>query len=695
MTKQSLLWASGLAFLATLAASWSGSTHAADFDLTNDYGEPGLLQTPSGRMLDEGEFVLGISATRPYNQIHATLQPLPWFAATLRYTDVRNLLYGPESFSGDQTYKDRSFDVRLRLLDEGEYWPAVALGFRDIEGSALFGSQYLALSRRFYDLDLTAGVARGRLGSRGGSVGDESVGPFAGVQWHTPLNGLYLQVEYDGNDYQDEPKGTQLEARTPVNVGLQYRPWKFLSAGVGYERGDIFTFRISLRTNFQRDKGPPKVFDPEPPRLRYEGRRGEPAPEVTAAPATLAPAQRDQFKAALATALDAQGFELEALNIDDRHARAEVWFSQGLYLSEPKAVGRVGRAVAATAPPEIRSIAVINTSGGVETYRVTLDRADLVRAAAFSGDADAVKDSALFSAAAPGWRGAEYPGLGSRPDFSWTTGPALRQHIGGPDAFYFGQLWWYLGADLRLTRHWNLSAAGGFNIYDNFDELKTPSNSELPHVRSDIAQYLNEGKNNLVRLETNYVWSLAKNWYARLSLGLFEEMYGGVAGEILYRPFASRWAVGLDVNRVRQREFDQRFEFRDYEVTTGFLNMYYRLPIYGIVAKLSVGQYLAGDRGATLDLSRRFANGVVAGIFATKTDVSAEEFGEGDFDKGVYISLPLDLFLSQSTRMRAPILFRPLTRDGGQMVRDGQALYPLTEGTDSGSLSENWDDILN
>ena len=43
---------------------------------------------------------------------------------------------------------------------------------------------------------------------------------------------------------------------------------------------------------------------------------------------------------------------------------------------------------------------------------------------------------------------------------------------------------------------------------------------------------------------------------------------------------------------------------------------------------------LAGDKGVTLDLSRRFKSGFTMGVFATKTNLSAEEFGEGSFDKG-------------------------------------------------------------
>ena len=54
-----------------------------------------------------------------------------------------------------------------------------------------------------------------------------------------------------------------------------------------------------------------------------------------------------------------------------------------------------------------------------------------------------------------------------------------------------------------------------------------------------------------------------------------------------------------------------------------------------------MGRYLAGDDGITIDFSKRFKNGFKLGAFATFTDVSSEDFGEGSFDKGIYVAIPL------------------------------------------------------
>ena len=43
----------------------------------------------------------------------------------------------------------------------------------------------------------------------------------------------------------------------------------------------------------------------------------------------------------------------------------------------------------------------------------------------------------------------------------------------------------------------------------------------------------------------------------------------------------------------------------------------------------------------TIDLSRSFPNGTKFGIFASFTDVSSDQFGEGSFDKGIYFNIPV------------------------------------------------------
>ena len=99
-------------------------------------------------------------------------------------------------------------------------------------------------------------------------------------------------------------------------------------------------------------------------------------------------------------------------------------------------------------------------------------------------------------------------------------------------------------------------------------------------------------------------------------------------------------------------------------------------PWYDLNFQLRAGQYLAGDRGFTFEISRRFSTGVEVGVFFTKTNVSAALFGEGSFDKCFVISIPLDWVMPISTQNALSTVIRPIQRDGGQTLDNDASLYP-------------------
>lgn len=687
--------------IAALVAEPLAAAASQDYS-SNDFGVVGLMQTPTARMSEDGEFKAGISLVSPYNQLLLGVQLLPWLETQLRYVEISNRLYGPEDFSGDQTYKDRGVDFKVRLVEEGDYLPNIALGVVDIGGTGLFASEYLVASRRFGNFDFSLGLGWGRLGARGGirnplrlvsssfeERGDsdgaggfganrflrgEEVTLFGGVQWQTPIDQLSLKLELDGNNYEDEALGNNQDVHFPLNAAFNWRIWDSVDLSAGIERGDTAMLRVSAFTNFVSDRGPAKVLDPPstPAYLAEAKTKGEPILKAAAIDSAAVDRIREELKR--------QHIDLVALDADPVKADVTAWVSQAFARDPHRVIGRVGQTLATMLPDQYSSFTVVNVAGKEETYRVTVMRKQLQDLIDFKGSAEEVRASALVDPPREtAYQNAEYQDFMHYPGFSWGMGPALRQHVGGPDDFYFGQLWWRTNATLALTEQWSFSTSLGVNIYNNFDGLKVRDTSSLPHVRSDIVKYLKEGENDLVKLESNYVWSPAADWKARLSAGIFEEMYGGVAGEVLYsRPYSS-WAIGLDTNWVHKRDFNQRLGFQDYSVATGHLTGYFDLPFYNLHLNLSVGRYLARDIGSTLEVSRQFASGVVVGAFATKTDVSAADFGEGKFDKGFFIYLPFDLFFPRSTRRGVNLAFRPLTRDGGQKVRDGVSLYGFEE----------------
>ncbi len=366
-------------------------------------------------------------------------------------------------------------------------------------------------------------------------------------------------------------------------------------------------------------------------------------------------------------------------------------------------MGRASRVIANHAPDSVEEIEIVTMNAGLETARVKILRKDLEAAVQRRGSPEEIwarttisgpRASPPFGESPPGdvtviANPRRYPTLG------WDIRPALRSHIGGPDALYLYQIWVALTGSAELYRGLFIDTTVGKNIKSTLDQITLVSDSQLPHVRSDLRLYSQEGEDaNIVRLQAEYLFQPARDVFARVSAGLFEQMFGGVGGEIMYRPYGSRLALSVDLNRVRQRDYDQRLDFLDYEVTTGHLNVYYKIPFMGLLGEIHAGQFLAGDRGAQFAVLREFGSGIAIGAWATFTNVSAAEFGEGSFDKGLYMSIPFEAFLTTSSLRGGSLSFRPLTRDGGQLLLVQRRLYGMAEGGNLDKIMHKWNRFL-
>jgi len=192
-----------------------------------------------------------------------------------------------------------------------------------------------------------------------------------------------------------------------------------------------------------------------------------------------------------------------------------------------------------------------------------------------------------------------------------------------------------------------------------------------------------------------HVGKISQSNYFGVYGGYLEPMFAGIGGEWLYRPAHNRVALGIDANIVQQRAFKQDFALRDYQTATGHATLYWDTGWNGVQVNLSAGRYLAKDIGATFDFSRTFSNGTRVGAFFTKTNVSAQQFGEGSFDKGIYVSIPFDTFMPKTSTAVANVLWRPLTRDGGAKLDRPVRLYDTTSLIDPRTLQRESAPALN
>ncbi|WP_315263917.1 YjbH domain-containing protein [Pseudomonas fragi] len=675
--------------------------HAEPRYTQNDFGGVGLLQTPTARMAPAGELSLNANRTEPYSRYSLSLQPLDWLEGTFRYTSITNRMYGSEALSGNQSYKDKAVDVKARLWQESHWLPEVALGFRDVGGTGLFSSEYFVANKRYKNLDFSLGIAWGYIGNRGDlnnplgylddsfdtrptqiTVGDVNTNTyfrgspalFGGVVYQTPWTPLSLKIEFDGNDYKHEPQNNNQVQDSPINFGAVYKLNDNIDLTAGWERGNTALFGITLHTNFVSRKAPVKSYDPP----------AQPLP--VQAPVT--PLEEVDWAAVSQQLEKNAGYKVE--RIAQRDSELMVYGEQSKYFYTAKGAGRASRILDNTANDQIQWFTMVNKRYDMPVEEISVPRSTFRDVVNNEQDLVNLHRTTEVNRATAHYDKTLYQ---HKPDpFTYGFGLGYQQNLGGPDGFLLYQISAYAEGQYRFTPGTWASGGISANLLNNYDKFKYDSASNLPRVRTDLRQYATTSDITMPALQLNKAKRLDQDLYGMVYGGYLESMYAGVGGELLYRPMGERWSIGADLNYVRQREFDQGFGLRDYRTITGHITSYTKLP-FDLDAAVSVGRYLARDWGTTIDISREFTNGVKFGGWVTRTTASKEEYGEGSFDKGIYISIPFDEMMSVSTMSRANIAWAPLTRDGGAMLHRQYSLHTMTDGRNRDAFYENFEKI--
>ncbi|MEP0357606.1 MAG: YjbH domain-containing protein [Paraglaciecola sp.] len=654
-------------------------------------GGVGLWQTPTARMMPEGSQTISYTDNNEYRFWSSSLQLFPWMEATVRYTDVRTQLYSNvASFSGNQTLKDKGIDVKFRLLEEDYYLPQVAMGFRDFGGTGFFESEFINFSKRLGPVDVHLGIGWGYLGAGGnvinplcevadsycerpsgfsGSGGKIEFGHFfkgpasifGGIEYQTPIDKLRVKLEYEGNNYLNDRAG-ELEQSSPWNLGLVYE-WNDFDFSLNYQRGNTVGFGVTYKLNLHTAK---QVKFDKPPRS-IDG-------------VTPAIDMKSLNRQRLYTDLYTDGSFL----INYTHQTSDemtIYGNQFAYRDNDEAIERVGRILASELPESIK------------TYRIVTNAA-LLPMVETEIDADAFKSAALYEAlesdltvsyqrqepsteTLTNYKPNNTSGLFHSVNSFWI------QTFGGPESFYLYQGGAILSGGYGFNENFSISGGVKATLIENFDKFNFTTdrqNSTLPRVRTQVREYVTRSK---VTLETAFLhWTdrIAPNLFAQAYGGYLETMFGGVGTELFYSPVDSNLSFGIDLNYVQQRSYENNFDFFDYKTFTGHASMYWRpdfLPDTQIV--ISAGQFLAKDKGVNIDFAKRFDSGIIVGAYAAITNVSAEEYGEGSFTKGFYISIPFDLFVLKPAKGRGKIPWVPIGRDGGQMLQKPVNLIDLNQ----------------
>lgn len=677
----------------------------------NFYGSPGLMDMPDASMMRDGTFAVTASYFGGVGRYTLTFQAFPWMSASFRYNSINDL-----NLFGFSTYYDRNFDVRFRLLPETRYRPEIALGLQDFAGTGLNSAEYIVATKRFEApwlgwsdhrsgrLKLTAGLGWGRLGTYGaigspfgsrppgftGGTGGQiayntwfrgPVAPFGGIEWQ-PDERWSFKVEYSSDAYPLETQTSNVfERKSPFNFGAEYQWTPRTRLGAYYMYGSELGLTLQFQLNPYVAATPMSVRAPQPITPRPDP---DLQPELWGTQWASVETATQQLGVALAPIFRQQGLVLETM---DAHATSvEVRFRSLSYMSMANAVGRAARTLALTMPASVETFHLVLVSGGMALSRVTIRRSDL-EALEFNPEAS----DALLAVAGIG----EAPALASSavvtpdlyPDKSWSLSPYFQPSYFDPSKPFRLDFGLTLRGTWRPAPGWVLSGAIRQRLAGNIADGRL-SNSVLPHVRTDVTLYA-QADTTLFDLFASYQWRPAENLYGRVSVGYFEPMFGGLSTELLWKPVSSPLGLGLELNYALQRDYDQRLGFQDYRVFTGHASAYMDFG-GGYFGQVDVGRYLAGDIGATFTASRRFDNGWEVGAFFSQTNVSAADFGEGSFDKGIWFRMPISWYLGKPSRQTNGLTIRPVTRDGAARLYVPGRLYGQVRDAHRQALEAQW-----
>ncbi|HZM34853.1 MAG TPA: YjbH domain-containing protein [Burkholderiales bacterium] len=642
-------------------------------------GQTGLISMPDARFAPEGTWRSGFSFLRPYEALWSNVTVFPWLEGSFRFTRIYDVQAFPDrpdaADYGD--YRDKSFDAKVLLLPERGLWPAIALGAQDaFEGTSIFRAAYGVMSKRLGELDLTLGYGVDRLD-----------GAFGGLRWSpSALPGWSLVAEYDAYDYKQD-FGSDLSGAAAYKkegaIGVEYRS-DFWGAKAFASHGEV-GFNVYVQLPLEQREFVPKVEEP-PPYTRINPR-----------PTEAQWADDPEHRARLARALVEQDFRGVSLGYEN--SRLEAVLTNVRISSMPRAVGRAARTMLSFAPLEVREIRITYVQGSLPLATYTFINMPLLQryfngmasreqlapyvaieyAKPLEASEEADKKEALiaFEEPLPVSILTQHPGadiiavggenvLGGR----LRVRPGLSIYFNDPSGVFKYELYALAAYDRALTRQLFFQAESKLQLIENVSDVTQPSNSTLPHVRTDIAEY-KETDFKLTRLLVNRFYHPQERVYVRLSAGIYEEMFGGVGGQALYLPRDGSWSADLAVDWVRQRDFEGWFGFQDYRTVTSIASLHYRMA-QGTTLSLRAGRFLAKDEGVRGEIKRRFASGFEVGAWYTITNgndiTSPGSPSDPYYDKGVFVIMPLETMRTRDTQSVAGIALAPWTRDVGQMV---------------------------
>ena len=659
--------------------------------------------------MSDGDLKATISYQDIANIYNITYQATPWLESTFRYT-IFNPSNPIRNSSIPDGLNDRSYSVKIKLVNERQYIPQLAIGIKDLLGTGAWSSEYLVASKKFDNLDLSLGIGWGRLSeegtiknpltyfsdnfsnryegnpfSAGGKYGGKlrtnsffkgnQVGLFGGLKYNLANTNFSLLAEYNTDSYTREiVKGT-IANSSPLSFGIEWRASENFNFALTYQQGNELAFLFSSEINTKKQLSRQKI---QPFYSSIDGY------ELSGAKESLD----------LNSWYHRLFHDLKKIGVLVRNA--EVVTEENKIILE---ISNQNFNYTADALERVFSIVQIHTPS-IDKYEVIINE-DKYKIANVQYSRDSTSDyfqnNQNEKIEIKNLKTIDEPKIYTRfkvPYINFDINLATRFQLFDPQNPIKHQVYLNTGITVNLPKEWKIRGAYATDLHNDFDMKYVAKSENLPNVRTDINSYLVQGESGIdyLFLEKKFRY---KDIFYRFYFGALETMYSGAGLEMLYQPYMkSRFAVGSTINSVRKRGYKRNLDLLDYRTTTGFLSLYYASPFYNFDFALHLGRYLAKDKGLTIEARRTFDNGFSIGAFATFTDVSAADFGEGSFDKGLYFKIPFNAF-GINTKSSYSTIIRSIQRDGGQRVENfSGTLWHQLRNVRYDSLSNNQDRML-
>jgi hypothetical protein len=666
----------------------SGWVIAADapFDGPANWGGTGLMEIPTARVMKEGYYRFGASQIYPYRYYYGAVSPLPGVEIDGRVTETLDLDISSRSgWSGYGNYKDKAIDLKYQFVKEGKWTPALAVGIMDPHGTRIYPSQYIVASKQIYPFDLTIGFGNGRFGKQplpeqGEGIRVEIFSDnaswrrdgqfFWGVQFAL-TDEVLLMAEYNPIRYEsqthDPAQNKHFTEAVPskYNFGVRWRPWEWLEADLSWQRGN----QIGMNLSASFDLGTPMIplFD-HPYKEKPEYRL-------------------NPLEERIARGLAASGFSDIVVRKDGDALAVEA--RNDKYYYTPRALAVMLRVVAEMAPVEVREIRLIISENGIPVLEMTTARADATlfldekltageflslnrdRAPIYSEEL--IGALSLFNTdVTEGLPGKKF----NREWWDYAIQPSFRMFLNDPSGFFKYRLGMRGSVSVFLWP--GASFVTGLEWYP-FNTVSSSNSPSATPVRTDFVPYQqNNALLGVLMAEqiTKFPWQI----HTRVSAGLLEVQYAGIDAEVAKPLFGGRLLLGLSGSIVKKRDPDRALglkenEFKD-RFETAFVNTRLNLPEIEGAIDLKMGQFLAGDKGAVVTLSK-FFNGLVLSAWysQTNTDFFPDSYNRGYHDKGISVSIPLRFFSGTDSKTTYHFGISPWTRDVAQDIDHFHTLF--------------------